>query len=52
MIDLTPLMVLIASSILSVTSMSMISGLAPGSLVVMLTMGKSTRGSRSTPMSG
>ncbi len=48
----TPFTVLTASSILSVTSMSMISGLAPVSLVVMLTMGKSTLGKRSTPISG
>jgi len=49
---LTPLIVLMASSILSVTSMSMISGLAPLSRVVTLTMGKSTFGYRSTPMEG
>ena len=44
LIVLTPLMVLIDSSILSVTSMSMISGLAPFRRVVTLTMGKSTLG--------
>lgn len=52
LIVLTPLIVLTASSILSVTSMSMISGLAPLRRVVTLTMGKSTFGNRSTPMSG
>ncbi|OPY01915.1 MAG: hypothetical protein A4E61_01497 [Syntrophorhabdus sp. PtaB.Bin184] len=51
-IVLIPLMVLTDSSILSVTSMSMISGLAPLSSVLMLTMGRSTLGKRSTPMLG
>jgi hypothetical protein len=47
----TPLMVLTASSMRSVTSMSTTSGLAPFNTVVMLTMGKSTLGKRATPIS-
>ena len=43
-----PLMVLTASSILSVTSVSISSGADPGKRVVMATMGKSTLGKRST----
>ncbi len=50
--DLTPFIVFTVSSILSVTSMSIISGLAPLRVVVILTMGKSTFGNRSTPMRG
>ncbi len=44
-----PLMVLTASSILSVTSVSISSGAAPGRTVVMTTKGNSTFGKRSTP---
>ena len=44
-----PLMVLTASSILSVISVSISSGAAPGSRVVTTTVGKSTFGKRSTP---
>src|SRR4029450_13291944 len=44
-----PLMVLTASSTLSVTSLSTCSGAAPGRRVVTVTVGKSTCGSRSTP---
>src|SRR4030095_10703621 len=44
-----PLMVLTASSTLSVTSLSTCSGAAPGKRVVTVTVGKSTCGSRSTP---
>src|SRR5215204_1182967 len=44
-----PLMVLTASSTLSVTSLSTCSGAAPGRRVVTVTVGKSTVGSRSTP---
>src|SRR5262245_25175247 len=44
-----PLMVLTASSTLSVTSVSTCSGAAPGRRVVTVTVGKSTCGSRSTP---
>ena len=44
-----PLMVLTASSILSVISVSICSGAAPGCTVVMTTVGKSTLGNRSTP---
>ncbi len=45
--DLTPLIVFTASSMMSVTSTSMISGLAPTSFVVMFTTGKSIFGKRS-----
>ena len=44
-----PLMVLTASSILSVISVSTSSGAAPGSRVVTTTVGKSTFGKRSRP---
>src|SRR4026209_670420 len=44
-----PLMLLTASSILSVTSLCTCSGAAPGRRVVTATVGKSTCGSRSTP---
>src|SRR5262249_4940037 len=44
-----PLIVLTASSILSLTSVSICSGAAPGWIVVMTTVGKSTLGKRSTP---
>ncbi len=44
-----PLMVLTASSILSVISVSISSGAAPTRTVVTLTSGKSTLGKRSTP---
>ena len=44
-----PLIVLTASSILSVISVSTSSGAAPGSRVVTTTVGKSTFGKRSTP---
>ncbi|CAN5859725.1 hypothetical protein BH24ACI4_BH24ACI4_10890 [soil metagenome] len=44
-----PLIVLTASSILSVISLSISSGAAPGSRVVTITVGKSTFGKRSTP---
>ena len=44
-----PLIVLTASSILSVISVSMSSGAAPGWFVMMTMMGKSTFGKRSTP---
>ena len=44
-----PLMVLTASSILSVTSVSISSGAAPGRRVTTATIGKSTLGKRSTP---
>ena len=44
-----PLMVLTASSILSVISVSICSGAAPGWTVVITTVGKSTFGKRSTP---
>ena len=44
-----PLMVLTASSILSVISVSISCGDAPGSVVTTATMGKSTLGKRSTP---
>ncbi len=44
-----PLMVLTASSILSVTSVSTSSGAAPGRRVVTTTVGKSTFGNRSSP---
>ena len=44
-----PLIVLTASSILSVTSVSISSGLAPTRTVVTVTRGKSTLGKRSTP---
>ena len=44
-----PLIVLTASSILSVTSVSTSSGAAPGSRVVTTTVGKSTFGKRSRP---
>ena len=44
-----PLMVLTASSILSVISVSISSGAAPGSTVVTMTNGNSTFGKRSTP---
>ena len=44
-----PLIVLTASSTLSVTSLSTCSGAAPGRRVVTVTVGKSTVGSRSTP---
>ncbi len=44
-----PLTVLTAASILSVTSLSTSSGAAPGSSVVMRTIGKSTSGNLSTP---
>ena len=43
-----PLMVLTASSILSVTSVSISCGDAPGSVVMTVTIGKSTFGKRST----
>jgi hypothetical protein len=44
-----PLIVLTASSILSVTSVSTSSGAAPGKRVVTTTVGKSTLGKRSSP---
>src|SRR5688572_2777280 len=44
-----PLIVLTASSTLSVTSLSTCSGAAPGRRVVTVTVGKSTCGSRSIP---
>ena len=44
-----PLIVLTASSILSVISVSISSGAAPGSRVVTTMVGKSTFGKRSTP---
>ena len=44
-----PLIVLTASSILSVISVSTSSGAAPGSRVVTTTVGKSTLGKRSRP---
>ena len=44
-----PLMVLTASSILSVISVSICSGAAPGCTVVTTTVGKSIFGKRSTP---
>ena len=44
-----PLIVLTASSILSVISVSISSGAAPGRRVVTTTVGKSTFGKRSTP---
>ena len=44
-----PLIVLTASSTLSVTSLSTCSGAAPGRRVVTVTVGKSTFGRRSTP---
>src|SRR5262245_56509381 len=44
-----PLTVLTASSILSVISVSICSGAAPGWMVVMTTVGKSTFGNWSTP---
>ena len=44
-----PAMVLTASSILSVTSVSISSGAAPWRVVVTTTKGKSTFGKRSTP---
>jgi hypothetical protein len=44
-----PLMVLTASSILELTSVSISFGAAPGSSVITLTVGKSTFGKRSTP---
>src|SRR5947207_14291591 len=44
-----PLIVLTASSILSVISVSICSGAAPGWTVVTSTVGKSTFGNRSTP---
>ena len=44
-----PLIVLTASSILSVISVSICSGAAPGCTVVTSTVGKSTLGNRSTP---
>jgi len=43
-----PLMVLIASSILSESSVAISSGAAPGSRVMTLTTGRSTLGKRST----
>src|SRR5262252_4754717 len=46
-----PLIVLTASSILSLTSVSICSGAAPGCTVVTTTVGKSTLGKRSTPSS-
>jgi hypothetical protein len=45
----TPEMVLTARSILSVTSISTVSGAAPGSEALTETVGKSTWGKRSTP---
>ena len=48
----TPLIVLTAPSILSVMSTSITSGLAPFKCVEIVTMGKSTLGKRSTPISG
>ncbi len=51
-IDFTPLIVLTAPSILSVMSTSITSGLAPFRCVEIVTMGKSTLGKRSTPISG
>src|SRR5512143_2566036 len=51
-IDLTPLIVFTASSIVFVTSTSMTSGEAPTSLVVMLTTGKSIFGKRSSASRG
>jgi len=50
--DFTPLIVLTAPSSLSVISTSMTSGLAPFRWVEMVTIGKSTLGKRSTPISG
>src|SRR5687768_9309365 len=47
--SLMPLIVLTASSILSVSSVSISSGAAPGSTVVTMTNGNSTFGKRSTP---
>jgi len=47
--SLMPLIVLTASSILSVSSVSISSGAAPGSTVVTMTNGNSTLGKRSTP---
>ena len=44
-----PLIVLTASSILSVTSVSICSGAAPGWTVVTVMVGKSIFGKRSTP---
>ena len=44
-----PLIVLTASSILSVISVSICSGAAPGCTVVIRTVGKSIFGKRSTP---
>ena len=44
-----PLIVLTASSILSVISLSICSGAAPGSRVVTVIVGMSTFGTRSTP---
>src|SRR4029453_12741024 len=44
-----PLIVLTASSTLSVTSLSTCSGAAPGRRVVTVTVGKSTVGRRATP---
>ena len=46
---LTPLIVLSASSIRSVTSVSTVSGSAPGRTVVTVTIGKSIFGIRSMP---
>ena len=46
---LTPLIVLIASSRCSVTSVSTVSGSAPGRIDVTVTIGKSTFGNRSMP---
>ena len=51
-IAFTPLIVLTAPSILSVMSTSITSGLAPFKCVEIVTMGKSTFGKRSTPISG
>jgi hypothetical protein len=48
----TPLIVLTAPSILSVMSTSITSGLAPFKCVEIVTIGKSTLGKRSTPISG
>jgi len=46
---LTPPIVLSASSMRSVTSVSTVSGSAPGKTAVTVTMGKSTLGNRSMP---
>jgi len=52
LIVFTPLIVFTDSSILSVTSISIISELAPFNRVVIFTIGRSTFGNRSTPILG